>query len=140
MGQTLSINKINFKDMQYAINNNLIIINTLERNNQDCLIKNTLLPDEEVQYIDSCINTNKDIKIVVYGENCTDQKLIKKYNQLIQLGFKNIYVYVGGLFEWLLLQDIYGDDEFPTTTKIINLLKYSGNRIESMKTVYYLHA
>jgi len=42
------------------------------------------------------------------------------------LGFLNIYVYLGGIFEWLLLQDIYGDEEFPTTSKIIDILKYSG--------------
>jgi len=38
----------------------------------------------------------------------------------------NLYVYIGGLFEWLLLQDIYGDEEFPTTSKIIDILKYKG--------------
>jgi hypothetical protein len=37
-----------------------------------------------------------------------------------------LYVYIGGLFEWLLLQDIYGDEEFPTTAKIIDILKYKG--------------
>ena len=30
------------------------------------------------------------------------------------------------MFEWLLLQDIYGDDEFPTTTKELDILKYKG--------------
>ena len=28
------------------------------------------------------------------------------------------------MFMWLLLQDIYGDDMFPTTNKCIDLLKY----------------
>ena len=51
MGNTLSINRINFKDMQYAISNNMIIINTLDINNQDCLIKNTLKPEEEINAI-----------------------------------------------------------------------------------------
>jgi hypothetical protein len=27
-------------------------------------------------------------------------------------------------FEWLLLQDIYGDKEFPTTFKQLDLLKF----------------
>ena len=40
------------------------------------------------------------------------------------LGFQNIYLYVGGLFEWLMLQDIYGDKEFPTTSKQLDFLKY----------------
>ena len=58
-------------------------------------------------------------------------KTAKKDNQLYKLGFTNLYVYVGGLFEWLLLQDIYGDDEFPTTTKIIDILKYKGKSINN---------
>jgi len=37
-------------------------------------------------------------------------------------------MYTGGLFEWLLLQDIYGKTEFPTTTNIIDLLKYKPMR------------
>ena len=40
------------------------------------------------------------------------------------LGFTNIALYLGGLFEWLLLQDIFGFDNFPTTTKTIDILKY----------------
>ena len=31
---------------------------------------------------------------------------------------------MGGLFEWLLLQDMYGSDEFPTTNKELDVLKY----------------
>ena len=129
MGSNISINKINFKDMQYAINNNLIIINTLDYNDQKCLIKNTLLPDKEITCINEYINRDKSIKIVIYGENCTDNKLIKKYNQLLKLGFKNIYVYIGGLFEWLLLQDIYGFDDFPTTKIERDHLKYKGKSV-----------
>ena len=41
-----------------------------------------------------------------------------------KLGLKNIYIYSGGLFEWLLLQDIYGEDEFPTTSKELDILKF----------------
>ena len=42
---------------------------------------------------------------------------MKKYDQLIGLGFVNVFIYPGGLFEWLLLQDIYGYDNFPTQNK-----------------------
>jgi hypothetical protein len=35
-----------------------------------------------------------------------------------------VFVYTGGLFEWLLLQDIYGKDEFPTTSDELDILKY----------------
>ena len=39
-------------------------------------------------------------------------------------GFANVYVYTGGLFEGLMLQDIYGFDNFPTTSKQLDLLKF----------------
>ena len=52
-----------------------------------------------------------------------DREKIKK------MGFVNVYLYPGGLFEWLLLQDIYGDDEFSTTIKELNILKYKPDNI-----------
>ena len=54
------------------------------------------------------------------------EKVEEKYKQIISLGLYNICIYSGGLFEWLCLQDIYGDDEFPTTTRILDLLNYKG--------------
>ena len=45
------------------------------------------------------------------------------------IGFKNVFIYNGGLFEWLLLQDIYGEDNFPTTKHILDILKYKPNNI-----------
>ena len=132
MGSVNSIIKINFESLQKIItssNNEFLIISTLENDNQECLIKNTLSPNEEIENINKYIKSNKNIKIVIYGENCSDSKVISKYNQLYKLGFIKLYVYIGGLFEWLLLQDIYGEDEFPTTTKIIDILKYKGKLI-----------
>jgi len=43
---------------------------------------------------------------------------------LLKLGFNSVFVYTGGIFEWLLLQDIYGKDEFPTTSEELDILKY----------------
>ena len=129
MGSVNSIMKINFESLQKIItssNNEFLIISTLENDNQECLITNTLSPNEEIENINKYIKSNKNIKIVIYGENCSDSKVISKYNQLYKLGFTKLYVYIGGLFEWLLLQDIYGEDEFPTTTKIVDILKYKG--------------
>lgn len=138
MGNSQSINKINFESVQNIINNNItcgqfMIINTLENNNQNCLIKNTLSPEEEIIALNNYLKNNKSINILIYGENCCDTKVIDKFNQLYKLGFINIYIYIGGLFEWLLLQDIYGDDEFPTTTKIIDILKYKGKSNKFIK-------
>ena len=135
MGNNLSINRINFKDMQYAISNNMIIINTLNINNQECLIKNTLKPEEEINAINNIIQKNKNIKVIIYGENSSDDSLVRKYYQLKKLGIKNIYIYIGGLFEWLLLQDIYGSEEFPTTKEIIDILKYKGDISNSLRTI-----
>lgn len=132
MGQTQSINKLNFESVQNIINNNtikgaFIIISTLDIGDQDCLIKNTVNPRREIEILNSKENSN--INILIYGKNCSDSKVINKYNQLYKLGFVNLYVYIGGLFEWLLLQDIYGEDEFPTTNKILDILKYKGNSL-----------
>ena len=128
MGNNNSINnKINFEDIQIHLHdNNYLIINTLNTIKQECLIEGTLQSNEEEFKINELIKKNKDINIIIYGENCNDDNVDKKYNQLLSLGFTNIYIYKGGLFEWLLLQDIYGDDEFPTTTNIIDILKYKG--------------
>ena len=67
---------------------------------------------------------NKNIRIVIYGKNCNDDTVEKKYNQLLSIGFYNIFVYNGGMFEWLMLQDIYGIEMFPTIKKEIDFLKY----------------
>ena len=57
-------------------------------------------------------------------KNINDNDIEKKCNQLIQLGFKNVYGYTGGLYQWLLHQDIYGEEHFPTTSKCDDMLLY----------------
>jgi len=66
----------------------------------------------------------KDREIIVYGKNANDDAVHKKYQQLMGLGFKNVRVYPGGMFEWLLLQDIYGTTSFPTTSRELDILKF----------------
>ena len=135
MGNISSINKANYAYVQRCVHNaneTIILINTLPYDKQECVIKNTISASTEEELINKYLKSNKSIKILIYGENCSDNRVILKYNQLYKLGFINLYVYLGGMFEWLLLQDIYGDDEFPTTSKIIDLLKYGGNN-EIMK-------
>ena len=127
-----SYKKINFEDIQYAIQkpNEYIMINTLPISEQECLIKNTLPYDQEEKTINELLN-NYDLnnkKIIIYGKNANDETADKKYSQLKTLGFSEIYLYSGGLFEWLLLQDIYGNVEFPTTKKILDILKYKASR------------
>ena len=127
-----SYKKINFEDVQYAIKNinQYIIINTLPNTEQDCLIKHTLSYEQEESTINELLG-NYDFnnkKLIVYGKNSSDETAEKKYSQLRTLGFSEIYLYTGGLFEWMLLQDIYGNTEFPTTKKVLDLLKYKGAR------------
>lgn len=114
----------NFEKIQEHIKNKSIIINTLESNNQECLISGTTSIEDEIKLLNAYLKTNKTILIIIYGKNSSDISVIKKYKQLQSLGFTNIAVYLGGLFEWLLLQDIFGYDNFPTTTKTIDILKY----------------
>lgn len=130
MGNSISVKKINFEDMQNLINDkNTLIINTMSSEFQKCLIERTIPIEEEIKLINSLLNNNKEINIVVYGMNSSDESIVSKYNQLISLGFTNVYVYPGGLFEYLLLQDIYGDDIFKTTSKELDILKFKGKRI-----------
>jgi len=135
MGQNISINRINYENIQRSIknqdDNNLILINTLETNNQECLIYKTVNVNDEINIINGYLKkNNKTIKIIIYGMNSCDDNVVNKYNQLYKLGFENLYIYIGGLFEWLLLQDIYGEEEFPTTNKILDILQYKGNMIK----------
>ena len=130
MGNKQSMNKINFEDVQYLQkhNKNLLIISTLPENQQTCLIKGTIDPVNEVKVINKLIG-KEDITIVVYGKNCNDTTITAKYNSLINLGFTKTYIYSGGLFEWLCLQDIYGEDLFVTTTKELDILKFKSESV-----------
>jgi len=124
----MQIRKINFEDVLTGISDsNTIIINTLPNDNQSCLIEKTVSYLRETELINSLLSSSRtNAKIVIYGMNSCDESIVVKYNQLNKLGFTNIYVYVGGLFEWLLLQDIYGDEMFKTTKKELDILKYKG--------------
>lgn len=116
-----------FEDVQYCLyNRDYIIINTLPLNDQDCLIANTINGNNEEKILNEMLyDTNiPDKKIIVYGKNLHDETTIKKINQLKSYGIKDIFVYKGGMFEWLLLQDIYGNTNFPTTTTVLDILKY----------------
>jgi len=118
--------KINFEDMQQVCKNPelYLLINTLPETEQHCLIINTIIAQNEESLINKYIGISKSIRLIIYGRNSNDEKVYAKYNQLLGLGFTNIYVYLGGMFEWLILQDIYGREDFPTTTKQLDFLKY----------------
>jgi hypothetical protein len=133
-----SVKKANFEDIQQIIktNNNSLLINTLNTNEQNCLIKGTITIDKEENVINKNLN-NLAMKIIVYDKNSSQDHLYKKYHQLINLGFYEVYVYPGGLFEWLLLQDIFGKDEFPTTKEELDILKYKSCKIIGQKLLTF---
>jgi len=120
------IKMVGFEDMKMVIkNNNYIIINTLPVFEQDCLIYGTISYDKEEFMINNLIDsTDNNIIIIIYGKNSADESPQKKYNQLLNYGFQQVYIYGGGLFEWILLQDIYGSQEFQTTSVCRDILKY----------------
>ena len=138
MGQAPSVRKVNFEDVQYAIKQrqNYLLINTLDSGEQQCLISKTIGISQEERIINEYLNKKIDANIIVYDKNANAPNLMKKYEQLLGLGFVNVYIYPGGLFEWLLLQDVYGKDDFPTTTHELDILKYKG---KSMFTSYLLN-
>lgn len=128
--QQEKIIKLGFEDVLYGIhhNNECILMNTMPHDLQNCLIQNTLLINIEEQTINKLMDQNKfQTKIILYGKNSTDNLCDKKYKQLCELGFSEVYIYAGGMFEWLLLQDIYSNNEFPTTTKINDILLYKSS-------------
>ena len=140
MGQTQSAIKIGFEDMQHAVKQlgDNLIINTLDTSEQNCLIKGTLSASQEEEIVNKyLINQMRKIRVIIYGRNCNDEKIYVKYKQFFSLGFSNIYIYTGGLFEWLLLQDIYGMDEFPTTSKQNDIIKYKPNKILGIPLLEY---
>jgi len=142
MGSSVSISKVNFEDMQcmcrtanpihqyqysnFAQSHPSLLINTLPPGMQGCLIPSTMPFDQEEASMNAMLSepNGKDREIIVYGKNANDDTVYKKYQQLIHLGFKHVRVYPGGMFEWLLLQDIYGASSFPTTSKELDILKY----------------
>ena len=120
---------INFEDVQFTMSGkSFLLLNTLPTDKQACLIRGTLNINEEEQIINKYISSRENIAIVIYGMNSSDINVHKKYSQLIGLGFIDVYIYAGGLFEWLLLQDIYGNDLFKTSSDELDILKYKGSR------------
>lgn len=103
---------------------NSILINTLRDSEQGCLIYKTIKAVDEIEKMNHFIKTNKNIMIIIYGKNYRDKTIITKYNQLKKLGFTNVHIYFGGMFEWLLLQEIYGNDNFKTDGSTLDILQF----------------
>jgi nitrogen regulatory protein PII-like uncharacterized protein len=117
MGNGIS-NLINFELLKEMQKEGATIIHTMDEN-EKVLILGTVVAEKESEKINKMLSKNDYEKdIIIYGRNCHEyENLLKKQKQLASLGFKNIFIYLGGMFEWLLLQDVYGSKEFPTEKK-----------------------
>lgn len=131
MGNQVSlIPKVSYEDLQMVIYRNLniqhstLIINTLPPSLQHCLIKTTVDIRFEERVVNTFIHKKPDIMIIVYGKNSNDITILHKYEQLVKLGFTNVHIYTGGIFEWMLLHEIYGKDLFKITKYEIDILRY----------------
>jgi hypothetical protein len=128
---------VNFENVQDAVHSNqvIILVNTMPINEQSCLIKNTVHANDEEQIINDMLFklTVPDRPVFIYGKNDSDPRVDEKYNNLKKIGVESVYIYKGGMFEWMLLQDIYGKEEFPTTSKLIDILSFRPAKIRIVK-------
>ena len=120
---------VNYEDIQRIQGSRhpgYFLINTLPYEEQNCLIQGTVKATDEEQLINERLkSTDKSrVHFLIYGRNSIDDTVNRKYAQITKMGYNNVFIYSGGLFEWLLLQDIYGEDNFTTTASEINILKY----------------
>lgn len=96
-----------------------LILGTLTSEEEEAVINGILEDGEEgmnenTQHTeDGMLVDLNDVLIVVYGQGSGDESVLKKVKLLRSLGFGNTFCYLGGMMEWLLLRDIYGEIEFP---------------------------
>ncbi len=131
MGNQVSlVPKVSYEDIQMVVYRNshvqhsTLLINTLPPSLQHCLIKTTLDIRFEERVVNALIHKSPDIMIIVYGKNSNDITILHKYDQLVKLGFTNVHIYTGGIFEWMLLHEIYGKELFKITKYEIDILRY----------------
>ena len=131
MGNQVSlVPKVSYEDIQMIVYRNIhvpqttLLINTLPPSLQHCLIKTTVDIRFEETVINNCLMRSPNVMIIVYGKNSTDITILHKYEQLLKLGFTNVHIYTGGIFEWMLLHEIYGKDLFKITQYEIDILRY----------------
>ena len=106
MGSGQSKNKINYEDVQHACkfslknktdqdNYKYIIINTMDKNWQSCLIQNTIAIQEEEEIINGILNDkfSKSTTIIIYGTNSNDESIYSKYDQLVKATIQTFLLY-----------------------------------------------
>ena len=124
MGIMYSLPSYKYYEVKDKMKKDVVFINTLPLDRQDCLIKGTIKASQEEEYMNKLLKTNRNKEIILYGLHHTDLSVIKKYNQLKKLGFKNVHIYFGGMYEWLLLQEVFGTINFENDGIIKDILDY----------------
>ena len=73
MGNSQSIQKINFEDIQFVLKNkeSFILINTLLEAEQDCLISGTISINKEIELINHCIKNGKKQYFIISCPRCS---------------------------------------------------------------------
>ena len=92
------------------------MISTLPAAQQGCLIAGTIPVSEETATVSTLLAGQRSRRrLIVYGASSSDDTALRKAEQLISLGFADVFVYRGGLLEWLLLREVYGADWYGVT-------------------------
>jgi hypothetical protein len=80
------------------------------------LLPTTLSPEKEEEVINRILETGEidQVTLILYGKNNTDTKVFEKYKKLHDRFGLNCVLYLGGMFEWLLLQKLHGEEAYPT--------------------------
>ena len=125
----VAIKKVNYEDVQSSMGVALLI-SVFGNEEQSVLIEGTIRCEDEVAAVEDAIK--RKFPIIVYGRHANDEKALAKCVQLMSLG-SNAYLYGGGLFEWLLLQDVYGAELFLTNGTTIDHLQYKAPSILSKR-------
>ena len=105
---------------------NAHLFNGLPIGYTNCNIKGTVDPENAKEYIKN-LNKEKDL-VIVYCANATCSASHSFASKELR-GFKNKFLYTGGLYEWLLLQNFYSEKKFPTIGKC---------KLETMKDYKHL--
>jgi len=111
------VSNIGFDDILVALKDKTryIFISTMPVDMQNALIPNTIPCSDEATTINRIMDEFNTAKytLIVYGKNACDTDPSKKYEQLWNLGFSDIHIFPGGMFEYILLNDMYGEKLFP---------------------------
>ena len=86
MGNSQSTQKINYEDVQYVIKNAEahILINTLNENEQECLLPNTIGIHKEADLINNLINQDIKDEITKIASSTTESKTLVKIQAILK--------------------------------------------------------